>query len=128
MVFKYHLKINHIAMKTKCLVYISSKLIEADVNEFISKCRNDAVLEKIEMDKNDFFDLAREYEFPDGFLFFKHILEIHFKKELEIDIVVNFVNKVLQYLWDKNIPSVASCNYEDLLFNNGGYKSTKIPW
>lgn len=72
----------------------------------------------------------KKHEFPDGFLYFQVYLEISVKDlhPSNIQSQASFISSILKELWSRNIPAVASCDYEHLLINNGGYKSTEIPW
>lgn len=78
---------------------------------------------------NDEFDILKQREFPDGFLYFNHLIDIGFLDDLSLDFAVTVVTKILHWLWhEKKVAAVASCDYEDLLPQNGGYKSKNIPW
>jgi hypothetical protein len=80
--------------------------------------------------KNLGFDSIKCQQFPDGFLYFKQIIEIFPDdlKTVSLDNQIALVSRILQYLWSEGVPAVASCDYEDKLPNNGGYGSTVIPW
>lgn len=83
---------------------------------------------ELEIHKNDEFDYKKSQEFPDGFLYFINFLE-YFKDEdkyLEEDIYNSRL--ILETLWENNIPSVAACDFEEELPEQGGYKSKNIPW
>lgn len=77
---------------------------------------------------NDAFNLITQKDFPDGFMNFKFIVEVGFNSDSKIDQAVAVVSKLLKWLWEIKMPAVASCDYEDLLPENGGYNSTAIPW
>ncbi len=74
------------------------------------------------------FDFGKATDFPDGFLNFKFRIEITFLKDVEILDCIQFVSSVLLFFWNKNIPAVASCDYEFHLPELGGYNSKNIPW
>ena len=38
------------------------------------------------------------------------------------------VERLLPLLWERGIPAVAACDYEDELPEKGGYKSRAVPW
>ena len=61
----------------------------------------------------------RAREWPSGFLYFPYRVEAGPKRAVE---------RLLPLLWDRGIPAVASCDYEDELPEKGGYKSRAIPW
>lgn len=77
---------------------------------------------------NDEFDEYAQKDFPDGFLYFRYILYIEFKEGNMQSYCVGEVASMLNWLWGKGLPAVASCDYEDLLPEGGGYKSKNIPW
>ena len=83
---------------------------------------------KLEVDAlyNKEFDENKIKEFPDGFLFWKMMLEFHYEGENE-DVFVENLSISLKSLWDKKIPAIAT-DFEEFLPENGGYKSIKIPW
>jgi len=39
---------------------------------------------------------------------------------------VLIINNILNYLWDNQIPAIASCDFEDQLDKKGGYKDLSI--
>ena len=77
---------------------------------------------------NDEFDTNGQVNFPDGFLYFKFIIDVGFNPNSEISKCADEISKILRWLWGIGMPSVASCDYEDLLPENGGYNSKVIPW
>lgn len=78
--------------------------------------------------KNDEFNKNTQTEFPDGFLYFKYIMDIQFYEVNNVEFCIQEISKILVWLWGKNIPAVASYDYEDALPEKGGYKSVNIPW
>lgn len=113
-----------------CKIYVCSKSAEKFI---LSTLREANLLINIKpegtfVDENDEFDYNKEFEFPDGFLFFKYTVDIDFLDGIDYEYCKDYVNFVLSQLWQNNIPAVASCDYEDLLINKGGYKSKDIPW
>lgn len=76
---------------------------------------------------NDEYDESKSLEFPDGFLYFKYLLDVEYDDDNE-NLFIEMLNKLLKILWNENIPSVASSDYEKSLIEEGGYKSKKIPW
>lgn len=77
---------------------------------------------------NDEFDKNRQLSFPDGFLYFQFIIDVIFNSDTVIDKCKDEMSKLLRWLWEIGIPSIASCDYEDSLPEKGGYKSKLIPW
>lgn len=117
-------------MNRDCIIYLTSELelnnLELELNSNFNNCEIE--LEFILL-KNSDFDSLKQIEFPDGFLHFKYVLEIIFlNDEIENSKIISKVNEILEYLWKSNISAIASCDYENLLINKGGYKSLLIPW
>jgi hypothetical protein len=77
---------------------------------------------------NNAFDKHTQCQFPDGFLHFKFKLEFSFLEQTVNEFHVDVISKTLQWLWAQNIPTVASCDYEEKLPHNGGYKDATLPW
>lgn len=77
---------------------------------------------------NDEHDFNKQMDFPDGFLFFKFIIEVGFTKSCEIKECVQVISPILLWLWQIGMSAVASCDYENFLPENGGYESKVIPW
>jgi hypothetical protein len=74
---------------------------------------------RFDVDGNHGGDDARAREFPDGFLYFRYVIEIDPGAP---------VAALLRLLWEHGIPAVASAEHEDELPERGGYKSRAIPW
>ena len=77
--------------------------------------------------KNKDYDSALHQDETDGFLHYRYFLEVEPNEELGKESAVEFVSNTLKYLWSQGYPAVASCDYEELLPNNGGYKSPNVP-
>lgn len=82
---------------------------------------------EIEVRANVDADGTRATEFPDGFLYFRTILEFYPSATAERAQCVDVVRKVLRGLWSERIPSVAACDYEAEL-PTSGYGNTSLPW
>ncbi len=76
---------------------------------------------------NDEFDKIKSREFPDGFLFFSHFIEVE-SSELLSYIIISLIADLMTKLWKMDIPAVCACDFEDKLPNSGGYNSKVIPW
>jgi hypothetical protein len=81
---------------------------------------------EIDVIKNVDFNESRNKEFPDGFLYFPLIME-YYSNDTKIS-DINNTRTILIELWKNNISAVASCDFENELPENGGYKSKAIPW
>lgn len=81
------------------------------------------------MRRNKDADFEKAMTFPDGFPYFNYYVDIFFKGDLEDgQVVIDMLEDLLEWLWESDYAAVASCDYGNLLPENGGYKSEKIPW
>lgn len=78
--------------------------------------------------KNHDFDKEKSKFYPDGFLYFPLFIEYYKEDNLVTKDDINNSVILLKSLWENNISAIASCDFEDQLPENGGYKSKKIPW
>jgi hypothetical protein len=78
--------------------------------------------------KNQDFDDIRSKEFPDGFLFFKILIEFEFNENCAEDYCIKVISSALTWLWEKGFPAVASYALELQLPNQGGYNNLNVPW
>ncbi|AQX87185.1 hypothetical protein ATE49_12465 [Elizabethkingia miricola] len=106
-----------------CLIYTNieenSKLFSHEIQDIVSE-NGETFLEK-----NSDFDLKKSKNFPDGFLYFRSILEISIKDDSDEILIIN---SILNLLWNNNISAIASCDFEDKLIHKGGYKNQSIPF
>jgi hypothetical protein len=82
---------------------------------------------EMEVLKNDEYDSKRSHLFPDGFLYFRYIIDLYMPDE-SVKAQAKLVSQLLKYLWDSGFPAVAACAFEAQLPHHGGYKSRRIPW
>jgi len=73
--------------------------------------------------RNDEADTQKAAEFPDGFLYFSHTMELYPKGD-----PIDMTNRILAAFWKAGIPAVCACDDEELLTEKGGYRSRNIPW
>ena len=120
-----------------CKIYCTGNLSFSEIRNQISKLVGadkigisfiETDFYELSIDKNDEFDINRQVDFPDGFLFFKFLIYLEFTNNAEINKCADEISKILKWLWGKGMPAVASCDYENLLPENGGYNSLLIPW
>jgi hypothetical protein len=121
-----------------CRIYVTGKdinresLLASVCNLLQAELVDDVYIEgngySMEVRANDDYDEEKEKVFPDGFLFFPFCVEIEFQDNVLIDDIVKHVSEILTFLWGNNFTAIASCDFEHLLPENGGYKSRKIPW
>ena len=120
-----------------CRIYvginIDQKILLLSISKFlgIEPDRN-AYIEKngysIEVRPNDEFDEKRMNTFPDGFLYFPLFVEIDIEDDINQESTAEEVGGILKFLWANKYPAIASCDFEDLLPEKGGYKSRIVPW
>jgi hypothetical protein len=77
---------------------------------------------EIDIVKNSDFNESESKKFPDGFLSFPFLIEYYFDGEVETADISN-ATVILERFWKNNISAIASCDFEDKLPENGGYKS-----
>lgn len=112
-----------------CKIYLSCtkplNVIEEDIKLIFGS--NESKID-FYIDENDEYDVYKEKDFPDGFLFFKYTIDISFPDDFSKLDCVNYINKVLTMFWENEFPAIASYDFENELVKKGGYKSQDIPW
>lgn len=119
-----------------CVIYtdISRDELINNLSQLLPKKDNSSVFysesNEIEVVSNLDCDPVICQQFPDGFLHFQQRIEVFpdESKTVTLENQIPLVSNILQHLWSHQIPAVAACDYEDQLPNNGGYKSTEVPW
>lgn len=66
------------------------------------------------IDENDERDEKKALSFKDGFIYYSYLVEID-SETLDLNIVINFVSKVMNSFLEKNILVIGSCDYENYL-------------
>jgi hypothetical protein len=69
--------------------------------------------------ENDDYDELKKTDKEEGFLFYRYLLEVEPRLDLDINNAIEFVSKLLNYLWSLDYPATAACSYEDKLPNKG---------
>ncbi len=120
-------------MEMDCRIYFNVSKFKLD--NLIEQLTSEFNFEKFEygtyifqnfevyIDENEEADVVRTSEFPDGFLYFSHFMELYFECDK-----VNVTNRILDIMWSSDIPAVAACDYEMELHKCGGYKNSDLPW
>ena len=119
-----------------CKIYVNTDMSHSELVQSIAQFLSGTVklstiyLPRVEIDvaKNDDYDEVICKKFPDGFLYFRYFVELYAFPEQQMQNQIELVSKILTYFWSENIPAVAASDYENDLPNNGGYKSSLIPW
>lgn len=112
-----------------CKIYVNSdknidefskdieKIIPIKQDEFYSFEGEKFTLDVL---RNKDYDKVKCNEFPNGFLFFKFNLETNCA-ESEVSEYIKFVSSLISSLWRLGMKVVASCDFEEVLPNQGGY-------
>lgn len=82
----------------------------------------------IYVDINEEYCDDKQKRFPDGFLYFRYLIEVNFQDSTKKDLCLSITNNILSSLWHLKYPAVASCNYEQELLFKGGFNNTELPW
>lgn len=82
---------------------------------------------EMEVLRNEDYDSKRRLLFPDGFIYFRYVIDLYMPDESEHS-RAELVSALLEYLWESGFAAVAACSFEALLPEHGGYKSSRIPW
>ncbi|HEV3261347.1 MAG TPA: hypothetical protein VG013_31130 [Gemmataceae bacterium] len=83
---------------------------------------------EIEIRENEDADSRRAADFPDGFLYFRYILEVYPVPTSSRQDRVSLAARVLELCWSQGWPAVAACDYESELPQRGGYNNPAVPW
>lgn len=76
----------------------------------------------IDVRENKDFDEELRSDADDGFLHYRFFVDVDPKPARGLDGAVLLISKMLEHFWSNGFRAVASCDYEDSLPNNGGYK------
>lgn len=119
-----------------CKIYVDTPLSTDELREVISATVSGSTnggsiaLPGYEIDvvENADFDDAQRTVFPDGFVYFRHLIEVYAVPQqagLDEDVLVT---TLLNKLWSADMPAIAACDFEEKLPHKGGYKSPRVPW
>ena len=81
----------------------------------------------VDVRNNDEYDARKKCEFPDGFLYFKFLIELEFPVE-SYSYAVDSISKLLYEFWGRRMPAIASCPFEKDLPKKGGFGDQSLPW
>jgi hypothetical protein len=76
-------------------------------------------LGEISITKNDDYNDELKKDKEEGFLYYRFLLEVEPYVRLGEGNAIQFVSKILKYLWSEDYPATAACAYEDALPNKG---------
>ncbi len=117
-----------------CKVFVEGASDREELDGFVRswatgwRCTVTAGDFEISVIESDDFDADLGVEFPGGFVYFRHQLEVDFVEGVELEHAVQSVARLLEGLWAQGWAAIAMCDYEDRLPNAGGYSSRAVPW
>lgn len=114
----------------QCQIYLDADLPETDLVSLISETlfeQPGAPECEVEIRQNSDYDLARRKKFPDGFIYFRYVLDLYIE-EASPAAKAALIAPLLQTLWEWGYPAVAACSFETFLPQGGGYKNRSLPW
>ncbi len=126
--------------KLDCKIYVETEQKPAELASRLANVVNGtieqapgavtirALVGEVELLRNDDAERRRAPAFPDGFLYFSHVIELYAFPETPLEKRVSLVASLLGVLWSNGLPAVASCDYEGQLPKQGGYKDSSVPW
>ena len=115
-----------------CKIFVYSLMTREQLSNEISdlldlKLEGNSSIEteffNIDFFKNKEFDKEKAKEFPDGFLFYPYFLSIDIIDKNKKQDYKEMIKKIMLHLWSKECKLVVSCDFEDELPHEGGYKS-----
>lgn len=119
-----------------CKIYVTFKDISVDevfnlIASYFGKSNSDQELEFrksiLSVRLNEDYNKEKEVDFPDGFLFFKVLIEIEIFDD-DLKEIKTMVREILHLLWAKKYAAVAACPFEHDLPLSGGYRQKELPW
>lgn len=113
-----------------CKVFVNAEVSEAELFGLIAPmlfAPEDEMLLQVEVVANEDYDTRRARQFPDGFIYFRYMLDLYMNAA-PVTRKAAITTRLLTHLWEWGYPAVAACAYEDRLPERGGYKSRAIPW
>lgn len=118
-----------------CQVYIDSALSRTELLAIIANILSAEIDgyslegESFEADLllNDRYNEDLKKQRPDGFLHYRYLVEFFQTFSERNESNKKAIAGLLKVLWNKNIPAVAACDFEDELPEKGGYKSENVP-
>ncbi len=113
-----------------CKIFINAEVSDTELISLTAPALfdpQDDLSLRVEVVKNEDYDSNRCRQFPDGFVYFRYLLDLYVS-EAVVEQQAEVVSRLITQLWDWGFPAVAACAFEDRLPERGGYKSRTIPW
>ena len=112
----------------ECKLFVDAEISARDLISFLAQVLRESPAHcEMEVIKNEDYDSNRRKRFPDGFVYFRYIIDLYMPEATRSE-QINLVRQLLEYLWDSGFPAVAASAFEAQLPEHGGYKSPNIPW
>lgn len=115
-----------------CIIYSDIEMTEETYEKEIMKIiaaykqkteNNFEINKNVLIFKNPGYSELEKAVFPDGFMHFRFQISVEEINSYSVDDYIDFVSFLLCSLWNQKMPSVATCQFEELLPLKGGYKS-----
>lgn len=116
-----------------CRTYVHTSLDQpeliADIAHLLSGSINGNTIvtpsAEIDVLRNDAYDELQSQDFPDGFRYAIDMVALPMQAYANHTALIA---NMLTYLWAKDVPAVAACDYANELPHNGGYANQAVPW
>jgi hypothetical protein len=111
-----------------CIVFVDAEISDGDLRGLVAAALA-AAPAAVEVDilRNEDYDTKRRQLFPDGFIYFRCVMNLYLVWLTEAERIA-VVGNLLERLWRAGFAAVAACAFEDALPERGGYRSQTIPW
>ncbi|MFQ3566002.1 MAG: hypothetical protein SNJ59_03295 [Aggregatilineales bacterium] len=111
-----------------CTVFVDAEISDGDLRGLVAVALAMApAAVEIDILRNEDYDVKRRQHFPDGFIYFRCIMNLYLAGLTEAERIA-VVGNLLERLWGAGFAAVAACPFEDALPERGGYRSQAIPW
>lgn len=111
-----------------CTIFVDAEISDGDLRGLVAAALA-AAPAAVEVDilRNEDYDTKRRRHFPNGFIYFRCMMNLYLAGLTETERVA-VVGNLLDRLWSAGFAAVAACAFEDALPERGGYRSRAIPW
>lgn len=111
-----------------CKLFVDAEISATELISLLTHILTDSPAQcEMEVLRNEDYDSKRRLLFPDGFIYFRYVIDLYMPDE-PLNARADLVTRLLEYLWDSGFAAVAACSFEALLPEHGGYKSDRVPW
>lgn len=113
-----------------CKVYVDADVSSTELVSLTAPVlfdEGEKVALEVDVLENEDFDSNRRRLFPDGFIYFRYVLDVYMP-DAPTAHKADVMTRLLKFLWDYGYPAVAASPFEDRLPKRGGYRSRGVPW